>query len=247
MDMDKIKIILGALLLLLVSVQVNASIISYAGYTHNTDTDIVVGNGLEWLQWDLTTNVTISEANYTFRNTIENGRWDLANIAQLAQLFNDFSFGMEFKPEERIQRPAALRYKGPIQQTFYPAPDIDQESSPMWFFVNMFGDTRVAAGHPSFDFGEGGLISTGAWFGGDENGNNIFNYASVKDDYMSENGIVRSGAVHLSSDKWFDWQRYSGVGIALVRTSPVPVPSSILLFLAGLGLFVFRFARRRQF
>lgn len=73
---------------LVLSAGANAELISYNGYTLNTDTNIVTGGGLEWLQWTETEGMSVNDALST-----HNG-WRIATSTDVTNLINSFNFGL---------------------------------------------------------------------------------------------------------------------------------------------------------
>jgi hypothetical protein len=77
MDMEKLGIILGATLLLLVSVQVSAAIIDMGDYQYDEVT------GIQWLDLTFTDGMTMIEAVDTFGGE----GWSIANKSQYNNMF----------------------------------------------------------------------------------------------------------------------------------------------------------------
>ena len=75
------KVFTLSLLLTIASgfVPVNAALITHNGYMLNTNTNIVTGGGLEWLQWDVTLGMSISDALTNVAGTFDGGRLDSCN------------------------------------------------------------------------------------------------------------------------------------------------------------------------
>jgi hypothetical protein len=213
--------------LLLSSFTANASIISYAGYTHDTDTDIVVGGGLEWLQWDLTVGQSIETALINYASD----GWGLASNIQTSALFNAFDFGSTFDSDESTT------------QGFNTGTDLGTEDSANHAFITMFGDTYNPLGSIT-DYGEGGYDYSGAYFGTDLNANGLYNTAFIWDDYTQPNGMVHPGRAVLRADEFGAGSNWSNYGVALVRPATVPEPAPLVLLLTGLvGVIV---ARKRK-
>ena len=71
---------------------VSAEIITYAGYEHDTDTNVVNGDGLSWLRWDQTISMTANAAVSAY----EAEGWRLANNIEMAGLLKRFQFRYDF-------------------------------------------------------------------------------------------------------------------------------------------------------
>ena len=207
---------------LVLSTSANSTIISYGGYTHDTDTDIVTGNGLEWLQWDRTTGYS-SVSIQSGLDIIEGGGWSIASNTQMSQLFNAFDFGLTFDNDENTSQ--GLNTGASIGE---PGTEADE------VFISMFGDTSDPAIYSSCYYGDCYQRSI-AFFGTDPDGDHRYNLAIVSDDYALVDGSVEHGKVYLNADLYeTDMYGYS-IAIALVRdVSTVPVPAAVWLFGSGL-------------
>lgn len=202
--------------LAIISGNANAVILSYGGYTHDTNTDIVTGNGLEWLQWDRTVGYSINSIQSELA-TIEGGGWSIASNAQMAQLFNSFDFDIAFDDDENT---------GQMVTTGYTFPDSLAETDEL--FIAMFGDTRVALGLSYCNIPTAHCIEqSAALFGSDLDEDGLYNVASVLDDW--QNNIVGSeqdGNAAMQSDSVANNIVPFSAGIAIVRNTSVdPVPT----------------------
>ena len=219
--MKSIKLASAAAALVL-SASANAAIISYSGYTHDTDTDIVTGNGLEWLQWDRTVGQSINSIQSQL-HTLEGGGWSVASNTQMAQLFNAFDFGLTFDNDENTRQVVASGYT---------AGDTGTEADEL--FISMFGDTYAASGYSHCNFGDC-FEQTLALFGNDPDADGYVNVANVYDDYRGEGGEFFSGTTDLLEDHVLISSSVDLMGVALVReVSAVPVPAAVWLFGSGL-------------
>jgi hypothetical protein len=87
MDMDKIKTILEALLLLLVSVQVNAAIIDNGSWTADTE------SSLDWLDLSATTG-------YSYNNVLESySSWRHATYDEVVDMYDQIFTSVDFSSE----------------------------------------------------------------------------------------------------------------------------------------------------
>jgi len=199
--------------------------ITYGSYSHDTSTDIIVGGGLEWLQWDRTIGLSWLEAN-ALKDTIEGGGWEIASNAQMATLLNNFNFGIgvTFDTDENTSQSVSTGI-----QTDGISSDPSESDV---IFVNMFGHTQSESTSSMFQ----GSLFSGAWFGQDPDDDFLINQAFVWDDY-SHTGISRTGEATMRND-WVDrGVGHYNYGVALVRpaaASTIPLPATAWLFLSGL-------------
>jgi len=229
----------SASLALSLATSVNAVTISYGGYTHDTDTDIVAGNDLEWLQWDRTIGESINSIQSQLA-TLEGGGWRVASNIEMAQLFNAFDFGMTFVDLEHAEQRIS---------TGYQYPDSLAETDEL--FIAMFGDTYDASIFEKSCYLDHCFSQAQAVFGSDSNNNGEFNMAQVRDDWQTGPGYyiqgeMVDGTVALQEDRRSAANFYYDAGIALVRdVSVVPVPAAAWLFGSGL-IGLVGFARRKK-
>lgn len=202
----------------------NAEIISYYGYTHDTNSSIVTDGELEWLRWDVT-----DVGDYTVNEVIsmyETEGWRLASNAEMVQLIEDFNFQTGFTAIEEANLDTGLSL---LAGDLY---------LPYLRFFEMFGITNVDA--CPYDSCDASL----AVYGSDEDNDNFVKFATVAIDVI---GVDEFGSVHLSTDFQSLDSEYHGSdyesGIALVRV--VPVPAAAWLF--GMGLIgLIGTARRKK-
>ncbi len=213
---------------------VNASLLSYGGYVHDTDTDIVTGGGLEWLQWDRTAGASTTDI-LGLLGTIEGGGWTIANNTQMSSLFNAFNFGLAFDTTASTVQ---------FVDTGYVYPDTQAETDVL--FISMFGDSYEASGS-SYCYNLHCFADSRALFMEDINDDTKINSALVFDDYQDTSGSTHNGGAAIYGQT-YELNALHGddrLGWALVRsTATVPEPSIIALFAAG--LFGIGFARRRK-
>ena len=227
-----------------------AGLISYKGYTLNEEKNIVSGNGLEWLQWDVTVGMSISSALIDIADGNINGinygaGWGLASNVNIASLLNAFDIkdNLIWNINENTG-----------QSTPTPIDAVEDESiDPEKQLVKLFGNTWTEY------FGNNGSLDpleyTNALFGHDLDNDNLYNRLSINDDYTinvnsSFNGHARVYADHFSSN-------YSAfnTGIVLIRPindtiSKIPSPHSFFITLTSLvSLYFIRFRKfkKKQF
>jgi hypothetical protein len=206
----------------------NAALITYNGYTLDTDTDIVTGGGLEWLQWDVTIGESINSAlaaNGIFGGNYYRAGWTLATNAHMAALFDAFSFNST--TDENQYKQTNLPYEAGTDETN------------MDFFISLFGTTVLVEGN-YYGTGVDALRYSWALYGADSNNNNIYNDAIVISDLLTyDEGCTPCYSDTLAAlNDEFIWQAsssYTNFGVALVRSTPVPEPSTVAIL--ALGLF----------
>ncbi|WP_281556682.1 PEP-CTERM sorting domain-containing protein [Thalassomonas sp. RHCl1] len=208
-------------LVLLSSNFANASLITHSGYTLNTETNIVTGETLEWLQWDETAGLTVEQVLNDYDG------WSLANSSHMAQLFSDFFPEYTWVADENLN------------QDNWGTFGVD---SVHMNFVELFGATyTVPADRQGLYFDE--YAVTSAYFGHDDDQDGAINAAYVRDGY----GFASSGSeIPPVAVLYTDWvtpadQGESRYGVALVRTVgsgentvAVPEPNILVIFVLGL-------------
>lgn len=222
-----------------------AGLISYKGYTLNEEKNIVNGNSLEWLQWDVTVGMSISSALADIADGNINGinygtGWGLASNINIAYLFNSFDIkeNLIWNTNENIG-----------QTTSTPIDAIENESTdPEKQLVRLFGNTWTQF------FGNQGSLDpleyTSAIFGYDLDNDNLYNQLEVTDDFTVGVNSSFEGYAKINADNYSqDYSRFN-IGIALVRPisdkiSKVPSPDSYLIMIAS--LFSLYLMRSRQF
>ena len=183
-----------------------AATISYNGYSLDTDTNIVTGGGLEWLQWDETVGISANDALVTYDG------WRLANATEFASLLNSFNFGTTFDSSDMfaISNPS--------------------DSTAVLNFLELFGDNRLASGTSGDGFEKG----TGALYSGQTMGYYSV-FAIDYNDLTGSLGPVGSNFLFASPDFLVGDDAGGVRGVALVRSvSSVPVPAAAWLFVSGL-------------
>jgi hypothetical protein len=207
--------------LLLAPLSLHADTISYSGYELNTQTNIVTGEGLEWLQWDETVGISPNKALGVYGGA----GWRLASLSDMHALFNAFDFGRVFDNNENTTQRIGV-------------PQDPSEDLPGNHFIELFGDTYRAAGNLYDNGGMDPYQYSIAMFGLDEDGDGFINRAMVYDDYYSKHGFWSGGLAELTEDEFLHltvagYRR--SMGVALVRNvSEVPLPAAGYLFITAL-------------
>jgi hypothetical protein len=216
------------------SLSTHATIVTHNGYSLNTETNIVTGGGLEWLQWDETLNNSINGVD----RTQAGGGWGIASNQQMKELFDAF-----FPPDPY---PIWDATEG-TDQSISIAWD-SEELSPLRDFTSVFGDTWRRAceirGDNTKNCNKDGVEPrsiSNAFFGSDLDSDPRFDRARVEEDYTLDAGPRVVGSVAIHGNFIDPGSSAFRAGVALVRSplTPVPAPPALILFafgLAGLGL-----------
>lgn len=217
--------------------QTHASLVEL-GYSLNNTSNIVTDSNrnLEWLQWDMTTGMSIEEGLAIYS---QDG-WELASNTQMAHLMNDANLnssetGVSFDSNESTGQKISSEHVNTVSSAE---------------FIYMFGDTFTSAGYSCC--GESDAVEFSRAVFGDENSNDWFNTATVIGSYQSFDGTSSNGYAEMKaeSSNYTSTNSHSTYGLALVRSasvSPVPVPASLpMLGLALLGFGLFRSRRQLQ-
>jgi len=236
----KLKFLLAAVAGLILSVcnVANAGLITENGHTLDTNTNIITGNSLEWLSWDVTRGLSIEAA----LNNYSSQGWTLASNTQMADLFNGWQFASQ-----------SLLHFGTDERTEYDdGVGADANDALVGSFHRLFGEiveSTFIGNHPRH-------LSL-AMYGSDLNGNGIYNHAVVsyydyrlvpKVDPWDRDYQVSASLFEDFGSKW----GYSSVnptyGVALVRaasSTSVPEPSTLAIFALGImGLASRRFKKQ---
>ena len=198
-----------------------AGLITYNNYTLDEDTNVISANGTQWLQWDETHLMSVDSALAKYAND----GWKLASNQQMSNLFNTFNLSStnSWDADENTSQTINTSYESGDNVL------VDPELQ----FLSLFGVNRGLT-DGWWDL----LQETGAIFGNDLDGDNLYNLASVTDDYDLPPFMRRKdNSVSLKNDV-FTSSTFGGIyGVALVRTVDVPEPSSLAIFsIALLGL-----------
>ena len=238
--MTKMKSFLIALMLILPCGLANATLITHNGYTLDTNKNIVSNGVLEWLQWDQTTGMSISEALAAFGGQ----NWVLATNSQMAGLFNAFelSYGQfVWTSEENTSQ----TYNGPTDGISIE----DRVNDPELKFVSLFSDTAQAWPFESTCGAADCLQMSAAYFGSDNDNDGQYKLARVYDDVQFTDGVdfqdwgslaeMSADIIDINTDT-----AYSR-GVALVRTVNVTEPQSFAIAILGMiALFFGRLTRK---
>jgi len=206
------------------SVNANAASLTHNGYTLDTDTNIVTGGGLQWLQWDVTVGMSINQALSIY----ESDGWKLASNEQMERIFDAFFDPAMFGNDENVS----------YDQFLVDTPNSTDSSSNK--FINLFGDTYKAGGL-TYNYGDP-FEAAGALFGSDTDKDGLYNLAYIYDEYTHRNTSRIQGRSQINKDSQLDNYKAVNFGIALVKqdiqVSAVPVPAAAWLFAPALLGFI---------
>jgi hypothetical protein len=216
----KIRAILGALILL-VSGQVNAAIISYGSWTTDTDT------GLDWLDVTASVNWSFTDISLEFGNGGEFQGWRHATGDEFNTLVGNFtgnpvtSYGYVNQEEDLTDGLIVLL--GSTLDSFH-----------LHYNGSTYDAIHGEAEGDYYDFTSGFIADT------DVNGEQYLAFLDDPDWWFGF--FDRSHAHHQTLSR--DYSEYSQ-GHFLVRVSPIPIPASIWLFGTGI-LGLIGFSKRRK-
>lgn len=201
--------IAGVAVLLFSMTSSAAAIISHNGYQSDTNTNIVTGGGLEWLQWDVTAGQSIDAALTTYGAA----GWRSANPDELAELLNEFDFGRTFSGSTNITQSI---------NSPWTASEVSTHNN----FISLFGST-VPATDPVFDPLDPPAWSRAIVTGPNTIGGPTIFRAFVRDDFFHPLGGNVDHSVIF--DSLFEDTSYSNnyYGIALVREISDPEPGNV--------------------
>jgi hypothetical protein len=215
---------------------VQAGLIS--DYVLDETTNIVTdtANGIEWLQWDQTTGMSINEALSAFNGA----GWQLATNSQMADLFNAFDLsygGFIWTNEENLLQ----TYDGPTDGIAIEDWSNDRELQ----FVSLFSDTAEAWPNEGTCGVADCLQMSAAYFGSDNDNDGQYKVARIVDDLQFDDGSGYQdlGSLAEMSNDIIDLNTDTAYsrGVALVRVVNVPEPQSLaILFLGIAGLLAYR-------
>jgi hypothetical protein len=222
-----VKQLVCILFFLWVSNSATAALITHNGYTLNEDTNIVTGGGLDWLQWDETTGMTIE-------NIINDHNFDGWSVATETQVFSMYSNLFKF-----LSPSLTLDYAS-------------ENANKMDTIIQLFGSTfQHSNHHPSYVYA-GSLeyaqatYSTGTGYSGiGIYGEYTFTKSPIQIDPTS---AYEEYGAHVTVGNDYNWH-YNTVdpasGVVLVKdVNQVPEPSSLAIFALGIiGLASRRFKK----
>lgn len=224
--------------LLSFSIHSYSSLITYGDYSHDTDTKVVAGDGLEWLKWSITDNKSYVQALNLANSTYGTG-WQLATNQQVSGLVNNFNIGFE------------LDFLNPENVNSSDSVDSNYKNSPYYIFTQMFGYTYL--GHEGNLYSDWSKVGTRAIFGSIVDSANmleVWSYGNITN--IDCCNFQQTAAVALDVDQNYlnNWSYYrDSVGVALVRvvddsvTIPVPSPPTFGIFLLSIVAILMHKAR----
>lgn len=216
-------------------------ILTYGDYSHDSDTNIVVGDGLEWLKWSTTGNMTYSQALDYASSNYGDG-WALATSDQISGLIENFDFGLSWDPLSPSEVSASSESAGSDSNNNY-------VNAPYYNFVSMFGDTYI--GHEGNLYSDWTRLGSRAIFGTIDSTNvtNILSVWSLRNISNFDCCNFKDSADILLDRDYLSksYQYRDSYGVALTRVSnapplstPVTSPSTIVLFTLGVMFMVSR-------
>ncbi len=224
-----------ALVCMVVALYASAADSAYLDYTLDYRTDVVSGSGYEWLRWDQTLGMSITEATDTYSPA----GWRVASNSEMAFLFNDFNLnfgGLEpFDSDENTD-----------QSVLEPANDGAHRT-----FLQLFGLTEIATNSNPFD----GLlldVLARALFGTDQDEDGLYNHATVVFNHNLIDPITLRHLEWTDADAALGADRYTRDfssyvhGVALVRdVNPIPLPGALPLFASAMLVFGWFYRRKK--
>ncbi|MFC0047192.1 PEP-CTERM sorting domain-containing protein [Rheinheimera tilapiae] len=216
------KNILIATCLLVTSIASQAALISHYGYERESTSNIVKGGGLEWLMWDVTKGMSISQALAAYKSD----GWSLANNNKMAMLFNRFNFGKsKWSSSLGINQSnnspwGAQEHKGFLDLfgITYISDNLCNENKKRWCYASDDPYSYSVALYGTSFSVYGASVSDDA------------TYTEINSKYQMTAGAA------LWEYNWSEWESANYVGVALVRqaVAEVPLPASITLLMLGL-------------
>jgi len=222
------------------SMATKASIIEYRGFSRDASSNIVAGNGVEWLMWDVNKGKSIKEALEKYSDA----GWMLATDNHIISLFNIFQFGN-----------SDWSTPGYNNTIYYSAPRSEGGLTVHEQFLQLFGITQFTSCTTlSFDCN---VLSTdpqsytNVLYSAAKNATKPYRNAVVSSPHTRVSaGITRKDGgyallgehVHTNPYVSFSFQ-----SVALVRpksVSPVSVSLSSTFSLLALGLITLMYRRR---
>ncbi|QCZ94368.1 PEP-CTERM sorting domain-containing protein [Salinimonas iocasae] len=210
----------------------NAALVTANKYTLDTDTNIVSDGTLEWLQWDVTSGLSINSSLEQYSG------WSLASNSQMEALFSDFFSNNTWTSNESEYQ---LHSEAPFD-------DVPIYNT----FLDLFGSRVSSSDIDNEEYSLTYLNSRqeiSAFFGSDEDGDNRYNIASVKDwsyarKYIKQTQETRSvfqpANALMTKDNIRLTDSHNNYGVALVRpqqnadTVNVSEPATLMIFSLGM-------------
>lgn len=219
------KTLYGAIICFIVSTT-HATTIEHFGYSLNTETNIVTGGGLEWLQWDETTQMKPVNAlsSYGGVDGLSGGNWRIATTADIHSLFNNFFLSYDYTWELPSSIKDTLNLGGKAYSV-----------TPANHFISLFGENWRSSGyskgiddkyrHSRAIFGCGDIVS------------NMCGRVAVNDAWSYAHNASHPGQAIRDRANLGSLDSFDGAGgIALVRsTSAVPLPAAGWLFISAIA------------
>ena len=166
------KLISLGVLCLTLALPLQAALVSYNGYTLDTDTKIVTGGGFEWLQWTETINMSVLDDF----SSLAGGGWRVASNADMAGLYSDFFPSVSWGADENTAQANNIN-------TVY-GDGVDQSLifGDLFGWTNTNNDVFVPTNQIRLDYD--GLHITNALFGEDTDNDAQINQAFVISEYL---------------------------------------------------------------
>jgi hypothetical protein len=243
----KFRSLKAAFVCVVLSSNVNANIITYGSYSYDTDTSVVVGDGLEWLKWSLTNNMSYTQA-INYANSNYGDGWGIATSDQVSGLVQNFDFGFSWDPQNPSEVTGSSVSAGSRDNNNY-------QYASYYNFVSMFGHTY--SGSEGNQYANWNRLGSRAIFGPIDTSTNTANLLSVWSlrniSYFNCCNFKDTATITLNENylSRFNYYRNSiGVALTRVSTAPSPIltvsaPSTLAIFALGLiGLASRRFNKQ---
>lgn len=211
------------------SLPANSLVLDYNEHSHS-----VTAGGLEWLRWDATAGMSISQAKSHYAGD----GWRLASDDEMAGLFEELGLNYHLGDYASVDRDENTG------QVFW-----DESASTQFYsLLETFGVTSAEC-YDRFYPEVQCITGSSALYGTDADGDQLYGAASVSysewHDAITGEWVWYSEAwAELGSDSYSSGYASAG-GVALVRdVTAVPLPPSVSLFAGALAALAW-FQRRR--